>query len=93
MADGRRSAVLAVRYGRRVTSYGEMYLNYPLYGEPDADLDIAYYFWVIRRGRRVTLVDTGFAPAAATGAAGRTTRPPRRRCPRSASTRPTSPRS
>jgi len=59
-----QSTVLAVRYGHRVTSYAEMYLNYPLYGEPDADLDIAYYFWVIRRGRRVTLVDTGFAPAA-----------------------------
>jgi glyoxylase-like metal-dependent hydrolase (beta-lactamase superfamily II) len=54
--------VLAVRYGHRVTSYAEMYLNYHLYGEPDADLDIAYYFWIIRDGRRVTLVDTGFAP-------------------------------
>jgi glyoxylase-like metal-dependent hydrolase (beta-lactamase superfamily II) len=57
-------SVLAVRYGHRVTSYGEMYLNYPLYGEPDRDLDIAYYFWVIRDGSRVTLVDTGFAPEA-----------------------------
>ena len=54
--------VLAVRYGHRVTSYAEMYLNYHLYGEPDADLDIAYYFWIIRDGNRVTLVDTGFAP-------------------------------
>jgi glyoxylase-like metal-dependent hydrolase (beta-lactamase superfamily II) len=56
------NSVLAVRYGHRVTSYAEMYLNYPLYGEPDADLDIAYYFWIIRDGSRVTLVDTGFAP-------------------------------
>ena len=56
-------AVLAVRYGHRVTSYAEMYLNHHLYGEPDADLDIAYYFWIIRDGDRVTLVDTGFAPA------------------------------
>ena len=60
MAAG--NSVLAVRYGHRVTSYAEMYLNYPLYGEPDADLDIAYYFWIIRDGSRVTLVDTGFAP-------------------------------
>ena len=60
MAGG--NSVLAVRYGHRVTSYSEMYLNYSLYGEPDADLDIAYYFWVIRDGSRVTLVDTGFAP-------------------------------
>ena len=64
------NSVLAVRYGHRVTSYGESYLNYRMYGEPDADLDIDYYFWVIRdetnadaRGRApVTLVDTGFAP-------------------------------
>jgi glyoxylase-like metal-dependent hydrolase (beta-lactamase superfamily II) len=60
MAAG--NSVLAVRYGHRVTSYAEMYLNYSLYGEPDADLDIAYYFWIIRDGSRVTLVDTGFAP-------------------------------
>src|ERR1700733_13262497 len=57
-----QNTVLAVRYGHRVTSYAEMYLNYHLYGEPDADLDIAYYFWIIRDGDRVTLVDTGFAP-------------------------------
>ena len=56
------NTVLAVRYGHRVTSHAEMYLNHHLYGEPDADLDIAYYFWVIRDGSRVTLVDTGFAP-------------------------------
>ncbi|HEY5395204.1 MAG TPA: N-acyl homoserine lactonase family protein [Trebonia sp.] len=56
------NTVLAVRYGHRVTSYAQMYLNHHLYGEPDADLDIAYYFWIIRDGSRVTLVDTGFAP-------------------------------
>src|ERR1700728_2143826 len=56
-----QNTVLAVRYGHRITSYAEMYLNYHLYGEPDADLDIAYYFWIIRDGNRVTLVDTGFA--------------------------------
>jgi glyoxylase-like metal-dependent hydrolase (beta-lactamase superfamily II) len=60
MAAG--NSVLAVRYGHRVTSYAEMYLNYSLYGEPDRDLEIAYYFWIIRDGSRVTLVDTGFAP-------------------------------
>jgi glyoxylase-like metal-dependent hydrolase (beta-lactamase superfamily II) len=63
------NTVLAVRYGHRVTSQAESYLNYHLYGEPDADLDIDYYFWVIRGGgggdgNQVTLVDTGFAPEA-----------------------------
>jgi glyoxylase-like metal-dependent hydrolase (beta-lactamase superfamily II) len=65
-----KNSVLAVRYGHRVTSYAESYLNYHLYGEPDADLDIDYYFWVVRDesggsgGNGVTLVDTGFAPGA-----------------------------
>ena len=55
--------VLAVKYGHRVTTRAESYLNFHLYGEPDADLDIDYYFWVIRDGG-VVLVDTGFAPEA-----------------------------
>lgn len=54
--------VLAVKYGHRVTTRGESYLNFPLYGEPDADLDLDYYFWVIRDGGGVVLVDSGFAP-------------------------------
>jgi glyoxylase-like metal-dependent hydrolase (beta-lactamase superfamily II) len=60
-----KNSVLAVRYGHRVTSYAESYLNYHVYDEPDADLDLDYYFWVIRDETdrsRVTLVDTGFAP-------------------------------
>lgn len=56
--------VLAVRYGHRVTSRAESYLGYHLYGEPDASLDIDYYFWVIRDPGGVVLVDTGFAPEA-----------------------------
>jgi len=57
--------VLAVRYGHRMTTRAESFLNYHLYGEPDAALAIDYYFWVIREpGGAVTLVDTGFAPAA-----------------------------
>lgn len=61
-AGGARQ-VLAVRYGQRVTSRAESYLNFHLYHEPDAALDIDYFFWVIREpGGSVTLVDTGFAP-------------------------------
>jgi glyoxylase-like metal-dependent hydrolase (beta-lactamase superfamily II) len=63
-ASGARE-VLAVRYGHRVTSRAESYLNFHLYGEPDADLDIDYYFWVIRGpDGGVVLLDTGFAPEA-----------------------------
>ena len=54
--------VLAVKYGHRVATRAESYLNYHLYGEPDSDLDIDYFFWVIRDGAGVILVDTGFAP-------------------------------
>ncbi len=62
-ADAARE-VLAVRYGHRMTTRAESFLNYHLYGEPDEALAIDYYFWVIRDpGRGVTLVDTGFAPA------------------------------
>ena len=58
--------VLAVRYGHRVTTRAESYLNFRLYREPDADLALDYFFWVIRDvtpgNGEVILVDTGFAP-------------------------------
>jgi glyoxylase-like metal-dependent hydrolase (beta-lactamase superfamily II) len=61
--DGIRE-VLAVRYGRRTSTRAETFLNYHLYGEPDAKVEVAYYYWIIRDpGGNVTLVDTGFAPA------------------------------
>ena len=65
-ADAGRPAreVLAVKFGHRVTTRSESYLNFHLYAEPDADLDIDYFFWVIRDGADVFLVDTGFAPEA-----------------------------
>jgi glyoxylase-like metal-dependent hydrolase (beta-lactamase superfamily II) len=62
-SDGTRD-VLAVRFGHRVTTRAETFLNYHLYGEPDGKVDVDYYFWVVRDGDgTVTLVDTGFAPA------------------------------
>jgi glyoxylase-like metal-dependent hydrolase (beta-lactamase superfamily II) len=61
-AGGPAREVLAVKFGHRVTSRAESFLNFHLYGEPDADLDIDYFFWVIRDGAGVFLVDTGFAP-------------------------------
>lgn len=61
--DGVRE-VLAIRFGTRTTTRAESFLNYHLYHEPDAKIDIDYFFWVIRDGSETTLVDTGFAPAA-----------------------------
>jgi glyoxylase-like metal-dependent hydrolase (beta-lactamase superfamily II) len=64
VTSGGPREVLAVRYGNRTTTRAESFLNYHLYGEPDADIQIDYYFWVIRDGAGTILVDTGFAPAA-----------------------------
>jgi len=61
-AGGPAREVLAVKFGHRVTTRAESYLNFHLYGEPDADLDINYFFWVIRDAAGVYLIDTGFAP-------------------------------
>ena len=54
--------VLAVRYGTRVTTRGEAYLNWHVYGEPDESFRMDYFFWVVRGGGRTTVVDCGFDP-------------------------------
>lgn len=56
--------VLAVRYGSRLSTRSEIFLNFHLYGEPDAELAVDYFFWVIRGQGRLIVVDTGFAPEA-----------------------------
>ena len=53
--------VLAVRYGTRMTRRAETYLNYHVYGEPDAELRMDYFFWVVRNGERTIVVDCGFS--------------------------------
>ncbi|QBE49055.1 N-acyl homoserine lactonase family protein [Leucobacter triazinivorans] len=57
--------VVIVRYGTRSGHRGEVYLNYPIYGEPDAPIGMDYYVWVIRNEHRTVLVDTGFSPLGA----------------------------
>ncbi|TCP56399.1 glyoxylase-like metal-dependent hydrolase (beta-lactamase superfamily II) [Tamaricihabitans halophyticus] len=52
--------VLAVRYGTRTTYKSEVYLNFHTYGEPDTELEMDYFFWVVRNAERTLLVDTGF---------------------------------
>jgi glyoxylase-like metal-dependent hydrolase (beta-lactamase superfamily II) len=53
--------VMAVRYATRLTSRRECFLNYHVYNEPDADLVMDYYVWVVRNGDRTIVVDTGFS--------------------------------
>ncbi|MQA09664.1 MAG: MBL fold metallo-hydrolase [Pseudonocardiaceae bacterium] len=53
--------VFAVRYGTRTTSKSEVYLNYHVYGEPDATVGMDYFFWIARSPESVIVIDTGFA--------------------------------
>jgi glyoxylase-like metal-dependent hydrolase (beta-lactamase superfamily II) len=55
--------VVAVRYGRLVTTRADAFLNHHDYREPDGPFELAYDFWVVRDHDRTVVVDTGFAPA------------------------------
>jgi glyoxylase-like metal-dependent hydrolase (beta-lactamase superfamily II) len=68
---GEQYEVLAVRYGTRQASAGEVFLNYHAYHEPDRLLQMDYFFWVARNPARSVVIDTGFSPAAG-AARGRT---------------------
>lgn len=61
--DSGEYEVIAVRYGTRLGARSEIYLNYHIYGEPDAPLGMDYYFWVVRNAERTVVVDTGFGAA------------------------------
>ncbi|WP_432839754.1 N-acyl homoserine lactonase family protein [Dactylosporangium sp. CA-092794] len=52
--------VLAVRYGTRRTRKSDVFLHYDVYGEPDADLEMDYFFWIVRVDGATVLVDCGF---------------------------------
>ncbi|GAA0419795.1 MBL fold hydrolase [Acrocarpospora corrugata] len=64
--------VLAVRYATRHTRASHLYANSWIYGEPDRDVRMDYYFWLVRGGGRTIMVDTGFTPEVG-DARGRTT--------------------
>jgi glyoxylase-like metal-dependent hydrolase (beta-lactamase superfamily II) len=57
--------VIAVRYGAMEATKARLFHNFHTYGEDDAPASLAYYFWVLREGERVVLVDTGWDPAVA----------------------------
>jgi glyoxylase-like metal-dependent hydrolase (beta-lactamase superfamily II) len=52
--------VLAVRYGTRIATRADSYLNYHVYGEPDGSFPMDYFFWLVRGAGRTVLVDCGF---------------------------------
>lgn len=53
--------VIIVRYGTRRTSRSDVFLNYGMYGEDDAPIDMDYFIWILRNAHRVILVDTGYS--------------------------------
>ena len=55
--------MVVARYGTRQTVRSEVFLNYPLYGEPDAPIAMDYFFWIVRGDDHVFVVDTGFSRA------------------------------
>ena len=56
--------VLAIRYGTVQTTRSGTFHRYEQYSEPDAPLQMDYFFWLIRGAGATVLVDTGFAPEA-----------------------------
>ena len=54
--------VLAVRYGMLRAPKSHLYHRFEAYGEPDAEVEMAYYFWVLRGRGETILIDTGFDP-------------------------------
>jgi glyoxylase-like metal-dependent hydrolase (beta-lactamase superfamily II) len=52
----------AVRYATLRSRRGELFYRHSSYAEPDAESEMAYYFWVLRRDDETILVDTGFSP-------------------------------
>lgn len=60
-----RLEVLAVKYGEFTTRRSELFHDFAAYGEPDGEVTMDYYFWVVRGEGRTLLVDTGFTPEAA----------------------------
>lgn len=55
--------IVIVRHGTRETVRSEAFLNYSFYNEPDGPHRVDYYFWVLRRGDQVVIVDTGYSAA------------------------------
>jgi glyoxylase-like metal-dependent hydrolase (beta-lactamase superfamily II) len=54
--------VTIVKYGTRTATRGEVYLNFPLYGENDGPIGMDYFFWIARNHERTVVIDTGFSP-------------------------------
>jgi glyoxylase-like metal-dependent hydrolase (beta-lactamase superfamily II) len=52
--------VVAVRFGRLLTTRSYVFLDHESHGLPDEPFELAYYFWLVRSPDGPVLVDTGF---------------------------------
>lgn len=52
--------VAALRIGAHEARLSRLLYGYRSYRRPDASVELTFYFWVLRRGEQVVLVDTGF---------------------------------
>lgn len=65
LADpGMAYEVEAIRYGSLTSTKSALYHAFGSYGEPDGDVELAFYFWLLRGPEGTILLDTGFDPAA-----------------------------
>lgn len=55
--------VVIAKHGTRQTMRSDVFLNYHLYGEPDAPIGMDYFIWIVRNGTRTIVVDTGYSRA------------------------------
>jgi glyoxylase-like metal-dependent hydrolase (beta-lactamase superfamily II) len=63
MDDNETYQVSIVKYGTRSTVKSDVFLNYPVYAEPDEPIDMDYFVWLVRNEARTVIVDTGFSRA------------------------------
>jgi glyoxylase-like metal-dependent hydrolase (beta-lactamase superfamily II) len=56
------SEVYALRYANATSTKARHFCNFQIYGEPDGDHDLDFYFWLIKSPGRIVLVDCGFDP-------------------------------
>lgn len=53
--------VTIIKYGTRSTTKADVFLNYALYHEADAPIQMDYFVWIVRNAARTVVVDTGFS--------------------------------
>lgn len=53
--------LLALRYATLHSTRAHQYLRWESYQAPDAPQDLDYFFWLLRDGDRMVVIDTGFS--------------------------------